>query len=1251
MEKLLCFKKLFIIFLTGMALTGLSPLAQASHVLQSRHFTTADGLASNTVRKIIQDSDGYLWFCTNNGISCYDGYDFRNYGAEAGLTDPIIRSVYEDEKHRLIVQTVRGNVYCFDRKRGHTVRNDNLTGMSDSLQQLAMRNPATFDPKATKIRDEKGGLWRIGNNGELLYTTANGAKHILPGVINERIAMSRSYIFRVCHLRNGRIAVTTNGNGFFLYDPQIRSLEHFVSENGNPSSPIMSDNILCIAEDNKGNIWLGYEMLGVGQLNMEPMPDFSYLVPQEKDNEGMSGTNTIRAVHYDPYTNQLLIANRHRMVYTSEEGRAPLKPLMQMTDPVYCIQNGPDHSLWMGTRGSGLWHDGKYLRFDHSDSTSISSNDIYCLLFNKNAAGQDVLWVGTFGGGLSKAVLPADPKTPLKFEHFFCTDYGSRRVRALVQDTNGWMWAATSYGVYIFNPETLDQEGTDVIHLTAESRQLLSNEVRNIYLSSRGDVYFSELGKGFATVAVPDSIDGYSHLKLSHYSIGQGLCNDMVQSFMEDPDSCIWMATEMGISCFDPSIMSMTQNYLPSHTMAGNIFNEGEAAALPDGRIVFGGSWGAVIIDSEELKDRQMQAPTLYRISQNIEGQNMHLILTTFDFGIRPNSIRYSYQLNDNPWTPPSNINHFILVQQRPGHYKLLARAVNEAGVWSEPLDASFDIAWPWYLRWWAISLWVFLVLLIFVAIHAWTRARIKLRQHLRMEAELNEAKLNFFTNVSHEFRTPLTLIRGGLERIRESGLLPDQLKQPMSLVDRNSDRLMHLVNQLLEFRRMENQVMSLRLEQMDIMDFIRQLFSSFSDIVQQKKLHYELECQPDSLQGFFDRSCIDKVLYNLLSNSIKYTPEGGYIRLTVRALPDPTNQLEICITDSGIGIPEDQRKHLFERYNRSKYLSGSMGIGLSLCAALVEIHHGDILYEPNPEGGSIFKVILPLTQENYSEEDYLKTDVVLKEEHSYAPLPELDTPANAQQILVIEDNDDLREYVVHELSHYFKVQSASNGEEGLKMVETDETGYDLVVTDIMMPGISGMEVIRQLRENFNTSHIPIVALTALDSTTSKIEGLTAGVDAYLTKPFSTRLLLATLINLMNQRNRLRERFSSENAIHTVPLITTRQDREFIDRLDAIIDKEMSNSDFSADDFASQMNLGRTIFFRKVKGVTGYTPKEYLRIRRLKRAAILLQTTDMSVSAVAFEVGINDPLYFSRCFKQQFGAAPSDYVRKQPKDQ
>ncbi len=1237
-----------IILLTHVLLTCvlLFPTeARAAHVLRSRHFSTVDGLASNTVRKIMQDSDGYLWFCTNNGISSYDGYNFRNYGAEAGLTDPVIRTIREDENHKLIIQSVRGNLFYFDKDLGHTIQNKELKKQSEALKQNGIKYANPRDEMQT---DEKGGTWRLGSGSELIYTEPDGKIHILPKVA-DHIAMSRAYVFHVCYLRNGLIALTTNGNGFFLYDPKEDELEHFVSEIDDPASPIMSDNILCVTEDKNGNIWLGYEMLGVGQLNLETHPNVSYLEPKKKDSDGMSGSNTIRAVYFDEQKQQLLVANRQKMVYTSEGDFTDLKPLLSVENPIYCIQCDPDHSFWMGTRGSGLWHDGQYLRHDANDSTTIGANDIYCLLFSRNADNQNVLWAGTFGGGLSKAVLPADSRTPLRFEHFFQKDYGSRRIRALIQDSNGWIWAASSNGVFVFDPEKLDHTEDSLYHLCIENGQLLSNEVRNIYLSNRGDVYISELGQGFAVTQVPDSADGYGNLKFAHYGTGQGLCNNMVQSFIEDHNGDVWIATEMGLSCFSPATRDIFRNYTPSYTLAGNIFSEGSAVRLPDQRIVFAGNRGAVIIDSDELKSLKSEAPKVYLESQTVADRNMQLTLTTFDFNIQPNAIRYSYKLDDNPWSPTTNLNYLILLRQRPGHYSLQVKAVNEAGLWSEPLDVSFDIAWPWYFRWWSISLWIALIVLTFVIIHIWTRARNRIRQHLRMEAELNEAKLNFFTNVSHEFRTPLTLIRGGLERVRESGLLPEPLKQPMSLVDRNSDRLMHLVNQLLEFRRMENQMMSLRLEQMDIMDFISQLFSSFADVAKQKQLHYELDCQPTSLQGYFDRSCVDKVLYNLLSNAIKYTPEKGNIKLQIRALPDPVNLLEIRVIDNGVGIPEEQRKYLFERFNRSKYLSGSMGIGLSLCAALVEIHHGQIQFEPNPDGGSIFKVYLPLTQENYSEEDYLKTDIILPEEHTRTPLPELLVPINSQQVLVIEDNDDLREYIVHELSRYFQMQSASTGEDGLRKVEENVNGFDLVMTDIMMPGISGIEVIKRLRENFNTSHIPIVALTALDSTTSKIEGLKAGVDAYLTKPFSTQLLLATLINLMNQRSKLRERFSSDNGMPSLPLITTSQDKLFVERLDAIIEQQMSNSDFSADDFASQMNLGRTIFFRKVKGVTGYSPKEYLRIQRLKQAALLLKTTDLSLAAIAFEVGISDPLYFSRCFKQQFGMTPTEYIAKNKK--
>ena len=367
---------------------------------------------------------------------------------------------------------------------------------------------------------------------------------------------------------------------------------------------------------------------------------------------------------------------------------------------------------------------------------------------------------------------------------------------------------------------------------------------------------------------------------------------------------------------------------------------------------------------------------------------------------------------------------------------------------------------------------------------------------------------------------------------------------------------------------------------------------------------------------------------------------------LEVRAHPAPVNELTIRVVDDGVGVPEEQRNHLFERFNRGHYLSSSMGIGLNLCAALVDVHHGDIKYDPNPTGGSIFTVTLPLGEENYSKEDYLVSDVLLTEpESENAVLPTLLEPINSQHVLLIEDNDDLREFVKAELMLYFNVDTANNGREGLAMIESLEEGYDLVITDILMPEISGIEVIKILRQNFNTSHIPIVALTALDSTTSKIEGLQAGVDAYVTKPFSTRLLLATIINLLNQRSRLKEKFSSDKSLKQTMITTSELDHEFLEKLDAVIDKHMSDTAFGADDFAGEMALGRTIFFRKVKGVTGFSPKEYLRIRRMKQAAALLAEGRLTIQAVSCQVGISDPFYFSRCFKQQFGMTPTEYVR------
>ncbi len=1239
MQHMLASKHL-ICLLACLALGLCSPQLslRAEYVLQSRHLTTADGLAANTVRHIFQDEEGYIWFGTNNGLSRYDGYTFVNYRQEAGIDDVRIREVKEDAEHHILISTIQGGYYCLDKKTGHTIFTPKAVIAIDSVTNVVRKTHD--DHQQTYTKDDHENLWRPGEHGDLQFIMPQkGKEYILPNVINEEISYGHSFIFRICYTRSGLIVIATTGNGLFFFNPENEELEHLECEERNPSSLLASNNIISVLEDRSGSLWVGYEMMGITQLRIFDKTGFRYVYPSGEARSVGTDVEVVRAVYYDQVSQQLMVADKKRSV-VSVDSSLVRRGVMRLADNVYCFTHDPEGGLWMGTRGSGIWHEGRYLQYMSDDRTSLSNNDVYCLFFDNKG----VLWVGTLGGGLCRA---RDWKADrVEFDRFFLGNYGIRRVRALAQDANGMIWAGTSHGVQVFDPEQLDKSEAGVIGLTFGKGDLRSNEVRSLFITSGGQVFVSELGCGFAVAQVPSTCEGYEDIRFEHYDSGDGLCNDMVQSFSQDRYGKVWIATELGLSRFNPIEKRVEESFFPSPNMSGNIFSEGIPTTLPDGDLVFCSNRGAVIVDTDFFMQHQGRSPVIHVVEQHVDGHDMNVSVSTFDYYIHPTAIRYSYRLGDDDWSPLSPINRLNLKHLGPGHYPLQMRAVNESGYWSDVIDVSFDIAWPWYLHWWAICLWVLLVAGVAWFAFSQIRDRMRLRQNLRLQEQLSEAKLVFFTNVSHEFRTPLTLMRGALERIRKVKSLPEALEQPVTMMERNSDRLMHLVNQLLEFRRMENNVMSLRLEKMDVIGLLRELFDSFHDVAEQKHLNYQMITELYSLQGYFDRSCIDKVVYNLLSNSIKYTPEGGMVRFEVHAAPAPVNELTIRVIDNGVGIPQDQRSHLFERFNRSHYLSGSMGIGLNLCAALVEVHHGGISYEPNPLGGSIFVVTLPLSEESYTKEDYLATDAILDEPEVEVELPQLLVPINSQRILLIEDNNDLREYVKSELQQYFNVDTAETGEEGLRMIDYSEKGYDLVVTDIMMPGISGLEVIQHLRQNFNTSHIPIVSLTALDSMSSKIEGLQAGVDAYITKPFSTQLLLATIINLMNQRSRLKEKFSADKSLKPTMITTSELDHEFLEKLDAVLDRHLPDVAFSADDFASEMAMGRTIFFRKVKDVTGMSPKEYLRIRRMKKAAALLAEGRFSVSAVAYQVGLKDPLYFSRCFKQQFGMPPTEYVRK-----
>ncbi len=480
---------------------------------------------------------------------------------------------------------------------------------------------------------------------------------------------------------------------------------------------------------------------------------------------------------------------------------------------------------------------------------------------------------------------------------------------------------------------------------------------------------------------------------------------------------------------------------------------------------------------------------------------------------------------------------------------------------------------------------------------------------------------------------------------------------------------MLRLINQLLEFRKMQNDKLALSLEETDVIAFLYEIYLSFGDAAESKKMDFRFIPSIASYKMFIDKGNLDKVTYNLLSNAFKYTPSGGKIDFSVQ-VDAAARKLIVRVADSGVGIPKEKRDQLFKRFMQSNFSGSSVGVGLHLTHELVSVHKGTITYEENPGGGSVFTVVLSTDASVYEEKDFLIPNNVLlrEEEMAQKHLADMErderadagksadtekedireegmpvAPLNKRRLLVIEDDTDVREFLKEELSVYFEVVAEADGNAGLERACSYDA--DLIICDVLMPGLSGFEVTRKLKGDFNTSHIPIILLTALNAPESHLEGVESGADAYITKPFSTKLLLARVFKLIEQRDKLREKFSSDLSMVRPVICTTDKDREFTDKLTRIVEEQLENPDFTVDEFASMMSLGRTIFYRKVKGVTGYAPKEYLRVMRMKRAAELLLKADVTVAEVAYQVGINDPFYFSKCFKAQFGMSPSAYQK------
>ena len=1083
-------------------------------------------------------------------------------------------------------------------------------------------------PNGRVLTDNKGRKWIYNKTGVLRLVRQD---KLVPLILFPQ--QTTNYIdherFHIVEDNHGLIWISTYGKGLFVFNQDLTQSQHFVADKLG-ESPIASNYLLGIIADRHDGVWVSSEYGGVSHIqvmdkgveriypNGEGNMDFSNVVRMvKKMNDGtvMVGTRAGSLYHYSADMSQVLDKSH-------------------FDSNVYGIVQMPNGETWIGTRGKGIYG---------AKGLDFKDRNVFCMASD----AKHRMWIGTFGKGLS-LVMPR--KDGYEVKTFFADSVGLNEVRCMVIDKHGVLWCGTSGGLIRI---PTDEFVKDASRYNAYVRDY---EIRDVLVDRQGRLWLSASGDGLVQV---EPGDGEAEPKFHVFNTSNGLVNNLVQSVVDTPDGNLWISTQQGVTAWNARKKSF-ENYMFSRNPMGNVYNENSAVCLDDGRVVLGGNYGLTIIQPSRLSHVSGLTDVVFtsypysdEITLTYEQRSPNIHFSTLDYSDVRN-VKYTYRLEgfDQAWSKPSSTPWAAYQKLPAGKYLLHVKACTSDGTWGKESTLVIRVKPPFYLTSWAIMIYVLLVLGVIILVVKFVHDKNVLRNRIRLEQELTRYKLVFFTNIAHEFRTPLTLMQGSLEkekRIMKANRWQTELEKTIRVMDKSVQRMLRLIDQLLEFRKMQAGKLKLSLQETDAVMFVKGICRMFDDAAESKEIAYSFESSEPAHAMFLDQQMIDKVVFNLLSNAFKYTPAKGTISVSLSF----TDVMTIRVADTGVGIPQEKRAQLFSRFMQSSYTGESFGIGLHLTHELVRTHHGEITYQENEGGGSVFVVTIPLQKDCYEASDFLvKDSPILKadlakerdgqEEKTTDAVPSAPSaPLNRRTILLIEDDNDVREFLLSELESCFDLKVASDGKTGIAMAK--ELDVDLIVSDVMMPGMNGFELTKRLKNSFETSHIPIILLTALSTDENVLEGTESGADAYITKPFSPQLLMARILQLLNQREILRQKFGKEPQEIRSAMLSNEQDSLFVKRLDSIVYSRLGEQDLSVDKVAGLLHLGRTIFYKKVRGTTGYTPNEYIRVIRLRKAAELLKEGEKNVSEVAYAVGFDNPYYFSKCFKEQFGMPPSQY--------
>lgn len=1121
------------------------------------------------------------------------------------------------------------------------------------------------------ITDRRAGIWVFNHSGVVWYYNAQLGKvselTLIPSHIASVIDFERYSVY--IDSRN-LYWITTYGNGLFCYNPVSGQLDNY-KYSANSNSPA-SDYLLAITEDSANNIWIGTEYAGLIKVIRENY-GIRFIRPETEISVGKS--NNVKVI-FEDRDEQVWVGTKNGGLYLYDKELKNGKLLSSNLNP-YTIAEDRHGRIWIGTKGSGIHifdrtsaRETAHLYNLPHDTLSLSHNAVFQITMD--SLGR--VWVATFGGGLN---LLEEKDHTFSFRHFFRKESNRNKVRCVMPDHNGNVWAGTYNGLIRFRPEELirDPRAYQSWNFDVGNAGGLScNDIKNLFEDKQGRIWIGTAGGGLNRYipATPEREE-----RFLNYTTRQGLAGDIISGLLETPDEKLWISSESGLTRLDRKRESFMAFHFAERTY-GNHFNENAACLRRNGETLWGTLDGILVFDPAQFTQNRFVPPVIFtdfflydekvvpgepgsplqKSISNTQRIDLNSEQNTFTIGFanlnltEPERNRYTYILEpyDKRWSRVSNNNQITYKQLPPGKYVFKVRGSNGDGRWNQQRsELEIVVHPPFWKSGTAHAIYIVMALLLLYITYKLIYKFNNLNNTIKVEKQLTDYKLRFFTNISHEFRTPLTLIRGVVENLNEQQELPEGLRQQISLLSRNANQMSRLIDQLLEFRKIQNNVLTLNLEKTDMLRFAKEIYRAFSEMALRKQIDYRFKSSSENLSMYIDRGKVDKILFNLLSNAFKFTPVNGTILLDIETRENPDRCI-ISVKDSGIGIPAEKQHLLFSRFMQVNFSSAGTGVGLSLVKEFTEVHKGKVWYEPNSPQGSVFRVELPLSETAYAGENFIRPAGENLPEPNVHPdtpdtTPALQTPASpaslSGKVLIIDDNPDILDFLGEELCKHFRVETANNGTDGL--AKAIETAPDLIICDVMMPGMDGFEVTRRLKNEFQTCHIPVILLTAHSSSEHQLEGIQSGADAYITKPFSLKYLMSRVSHLIGQREMLKKRFSISPSPEENLLSQADKDKEFYELINRILDKHISEPAFSVDEFSELAGLKRTLFYKKIKGLTGFSPNELIKIKRMKKAAELLAGGKYTVAEVSWQVGIEDPFYFSKCFKAQFGCSPSKY--------